>query len=370
MSSQASERRIARVREALAAAGADALLVPASADFLWLTGASARSTERLIAFVLPRAGEPFAVVPRLEAGPIAAECPWLPLEIWDDGEDPFTRLERRLDLSKRPTLIVGEGWRTEVLLRLAAATSCLPATGVLAPLRGVKDADEIAALVEAGAHADRVVMEAAAHARTGMTERELARWILERFEALGDSAPWAIVASGSNSASPHHSSSDRKIAANEVLLIDCGAYTRGYGSDITRTFFLGEPPAEVSEVARVVDEARRTGIAAVRAGAVPEAVDRLAREVIVRAGYGEYFTHRLGHGVGLEVHEPPNLVAGNREPLRAGNVHSVEPGVYLPGRFGVRIEDLVVVEALGARVLNQAPHGLAPGGRPAPAPAA
>lgn len=370
MNPDVRERRLRRVREALEAAGADALLVPASADFTWLTGAVARSTERLVAFALPRAGEPFGVIPRLEAGPIAEACPWLPLEVWDDGEDAFARLERRLDLARRPVLAVGDGWRTEVLLRLAAAADCRPATAVLGPLRAVKDAEEIAALLEAGAHADRVVMEAAAFARPGMTERELTRWILERFDALGDREPWAIVASGPNSASPHHASGSRRIAAGEVLLIDCGAFTRGYGSDVTRTFFLGDPPAEVREVARVVDEARRAGIAAVRAGAIPERVDRAGREVIERAGYGEYFTHRLGHGVGLEVHESPNLTAGNRDPLRAGNVHSVEPGIYLPGRFGVRIEDLVVVEADGARVLNRAPHGLAPDGRPAPAPAA
>ena len=363
-------RRLDRVREALAAAGADALVVPASADFVWLTGAVARSTERLVAFVLPRAAAPFVVVPRLESGPLAEHCPWLEQEVWDDGEDAFVRLERRLGLARRPALIVGEHWRTDALLRLSAAARCTPASGVIGPLRAVKDADEIAALVEAGAHADRIVMEAAAHARPGMTERELTRWILERFEAAGDTEPWAVVGAGENSASPHHRSSDRRIGEDQVLLIDCGAFTGGYGSDITRTVFLGEPPADVREVARVVDEARRTGIAAVRAGAIPEAVDRAAREVIERAGYGDFFTHRLGHGVGLEVHEPPNLVAGNREPLHAGNVHSIEPGVYLPGRFGVRIEDLVVVEAGGARLLNRAPHGLAPGGRPAPASAA
>lgn len=367
MASETHVRRQDRVRQALATEGAQALLVPASADFTWLTGAVARSTERLVAFVLPREGDPFAVVPRLEAGPLAAECPGLELEVWDDGEDPFPRLERRLELARRPELLIGEGWRTGVLLALAAAAPCRPASRVLAPLRAVKDEHEVAALAEAGTHADRIVMEAAAHARPGMTEAELARWILDRFEALGDTEPWAIVASGPNSASPHHRSGGRRIAANEVLLLDCGAYTRGYGSDITRTFFLGEPPAEEREVFEVVDAARRAGIAAVRAGAIPEAVDRAAREVIARAGYGEHFTHRLGHGVGLEVHEGPNIVAGNREPLRAGNVHSVEPGIYLPGRFGVRIEDLVVVEAGGARRLNQAPVVLAPDGRPAPA---
>lgn len=359
-----------RVREALERERVDWLLVPASADFTWLTGGHARASERLVCFALPRRGEPFALVPALEAGPLRAECPWLEVESWDDGEDAFLRLARRAGLDRRPALAAGEGWRTPVLLRLAAAAPCRPAGAILEPLRAVKDEAELALLATASAHADAVVMEAAAHARPGMTERELTAWILARFEALGDTAPWAIVAAGPHAASPHHVSTDRRLGAGEVLLIDCGAFTSGYASDVTRTVVLGEPSAEVARVAALVDEARRAGIAAVRAGAIPEEVDRAARAVIERGGHGPHFTHRLGHGVGLEIHEAPNLVAGNREPLRAGNVHSVEPGIYLPGRFGVRIEDLVVVEDGGARPLNHAPHGLAPGGRPAPAPAA
>ena len=370
MDSSLRQRRFERVRESLAAARADALIVPSSADFRWLTGAVARVSERLVAFVLPRTRDPFCVVPRLEADMLAAECPWLELEVWDEHEDPYLRLSKRLDFAQRPTVLVGEGLRVATTLRLAADASCRSAAEALAPLRAIKDADEIAAMVEAGEHADRIVEEAAERAKPGMTERELARWILDRFESLGDAEPWAIVASGPNSANPHHFSSDRRIAEGEVLLLDLGAYTRGYGSDITRTFFLGEPPSDVLEVYRIVNEARGTGIAAVRDGAIPEEVDAAARGVIERAGHGPHFTHRLGHGVGLEVHELPYLVKGNRAPLRAGMAHSVEPGIYLPGRFGVRLEDLVIVEERGARVLNHAPFDPRPRGRrPVGAPA-
>jgi Xaa-Pro dipeptidase len=246
--------------------------------------------------------------------------------------------------------------RVAPLLRLAASAPCRPAATLLAPLRAVKDAEELSSLEQAASHADRVVEEVADLLRAGMTERQVARAALERFEALGDTEPWAIVASGPNSALPHHQNSDRRIEENDVVLLDLGALTGGYGSDITRTYWLGTPPSEATRIFEVVEQARSAGVAASRGGQPSEAVDRAAREVIARAGYGEYFVHRTGHGVGLEVHEPPYLVAGNREPLGVGMVHSVEPGIYLPGRFGVRIEDLVVVEDGRARVLNRAPR--------------
>lgn len=344
----------------MAAAGAEWLLVPSSADFRWLTGASARSSERLLALAVPRIGEPFVLVPRLEAGPIAEACPWLEPVVWDDHEDAFERLRVRLALRANSVLLVGEGFRVGAVLRLAREAECREASRVLGPLRAVKDADELAELAEASRHADQVVIEAAGYARPGMSEKQLGHWIAERFESLGDTDPWAIVASGPNSADPHHFTSDREIQSGEVLLLDLGASTNGYGSDITRTFFLGEPPRQVLRAFGVVDEARAAGIAASRAGVAAEDVDRAARSVIERAGLGESFVHRTGHGVGLEIHEPPYLVGGNQATLVAGMVHSVEPGVYLPGRFGIRIEDLVVVEEAGARRLNDAPRDLRP----------
>ena len=347
--------RLKQAQTALGEADAGWMLIPASADLSWLTGAHARPTERLLALAVPRAGDPFCLVPKLEADALAIECPWLELEVWEDHEPAFDRLARRLELARRPTLLLGEGFRTTPLLALAAAAPCRPAAPAIAPLRAVKDADELAALAEAGRHADQVVQEAAERLRPGVVERELARFVLERFAALGDGEPWALVASGPNSALPHHSSSDRRIEDGDVVILDVGAYTRGYGSDITRTFYVGAPPAEAERVYDVVDQARRAGIAAVRAGVAAGEVDRAARAVIEEAGYGSAFKHRTGHGVGLEVHEPPWIVAGSAIPLAAGNVHSVEPGIYLDGRFGVRLEDLVVVEGRSARRLNDAP---------------
>lgn len=347
--------RLDRVREALARDGADWLLLPSSADFRWLTGAASRNTERLIAFGLPATGEAFCVVPRLEAEALAHACPWLALEVWEDHEDAFARLARRIALERRPRLLIGEGMRVAPLLRLAEHAICRPAQLLLAPLRASKDAEEIARLAEAAGHADRVVEATADFMRAGMSEREVARFALERFEALGDSDGWAIAASGPNGALPHHFTSERRLRDGEVVVLDVGAFTAGYGSDITRTYWLGSPPDDARRVYDIVNAARAAGIAASRTGAAPGQVDRAARTVIEAAGFGERFVHRTGHGVGLEVHEPPWIVAGNDAPLVRGMVHSVEPGIYLPGRFGVRLEDLVVVEDGGAVRLNQAP---------------
>jgi Xaa-Pro aminopeptidase len=347
--------RLERVRAAVGREGADWLLVPASADFRWITGAPARATERLVAFALPRNGEPFVVVPRLEADALARECPWLELEVWDESEDPFERLIRRMDLARGPLVLVGEGLRIAPLLRLAAYARCRPAGAALADLRAIKDAEELRRLAAAAEHADAIVEETADFMRVGMSEREVATFALARFDAAGDRDAWAIVASGPNSALPHHFTSERRLTEGDVVILDLGAFTQGYGSDITRTYWLGAPDPEAARVYEVVNRAREAGIGAVREGVAAELVDRTARELIARAGDAEYFTHRTGHGVGLEVHELPYLVSGNPRPLRAGMVHSVEPGIYRPGRFGVRLEDLVVVEAHGARRLNRAP---------------
>jgi Xaa-Pro aminopeptidase len=352
--------RIERVRRALAEQKADFLLAPASADFRWITGARVRSTERLLCLVVPRTGPLFCIVPRLESDALAEECPWIERVDWDDDQDAFSLLAGRLALERRPVLLLSEGFRTAPLLALADRTPCLPAAAALEPLRAVKDDEELRLLAEAAGHADRLVMETAGFMRAGMTEREVQRFVFDHFEALGDTDAWAIVASGPNGALPHHMTSDRRLEEGDVVVLDLGAFTGGYASDITRTFWLGSPPAEAERIYAVVDEARRAGIAAVRVGAPAGAVDAAARAVIEREGYGACFTHRTGHGVGLEIHEPPYLVKGNDRPLVAGMAHSVEPGIYLPGRFGVRLEDIVVVEAGGARRLNQAPFAPAP----------
>ena len=352
--------RLESARTALQRLEADWLLLPPSPDLVWLCEAHARSTERLVALALPQTGDPFCVVPRLEAEALAAECPWLELEVWEEHQDPFEILVRRMDLKRRPRVLVGEGLRVASLLRLAARAPCAPASGALGTLRAVKDAGELRLLEQAAHHADAIIEETADFMRPGMSETEVANFVSDRFRAAGDAETWVIVASGPHSALPHHQTSGRRLIEHEPVLLDLGAFTGGYGSDITRTYWLGKPPEEAVRIHAIVNEARARGIEAARAGAMCEGVDRAARGVIEHAGHGEHFIHRTGHGVGLEVHEPPYLVAGNRVLLEPGMVHSVEPGIYLPGRFGVRLEDLVVVEEGAGRRLNVAPLSLVP----------
>jgi Xaa-Pro dipeptidase len=355
VNSSRRSKRLEIVRDTLERERADWLLVPAGADFRWLSDGVARSTERLIALAIPRRGDPFCLIPRLESDALAAECPWLELETWADHEDAFERLSRRIELQRGPGLLLADGFRTAAVLRFAAQGRCRAAAPILQGLRAVKDDFELQLMERASSNADQVMEQAADYAQPGMTEREVEKFILDRFTALGDTDAWAIVASGPNSALPHHHSSSRRIEDNDVVLLDLGAYTGGYGSDITRTFVLGQPDPDVARVYDVVDRARQAGIAGSRDGALPDEVDHAARAVIEEAGYGPYFTHRTGHGVGLEIHEEPYIRSGNHAPLAAGMVHSVEPGVYLPGRFGVRLEDLVAVERDHARRLNHAP---------------
>ena len=226
---------------------------------------------------------------------------------------------------------------------------------ILEALREAKDPGEIERLARSARLADRVMGEVRARLKAGVRESAAAQFVLGRFLELGATAPWVSVGSGENGALPHHHFSERKLRRGDVVVVDLGAALDGYQSDITRTFFLGEPGPEARRVYAVVMAAQAAGRAAVRAGAPAFEVDRAARELIARHGYGERFIHRLGHGLGLEVHEAPYLHGQNRAPLPAGTVVTVEPGIYIPGRFGVRLEDVVVAGRSGARTLTGFP---------------
>jgi Xaa-Pro aminopeptidase len=233
------------------------------------------------------------------------------------------------------------------------------ATPLTRQLRARKDSEEVTRLRRAGAGLDRVVARLAKMRFSGLSERELSRQVtaMTLEEDHRQSLFW-IVASGPNSASPHHEPGDRVIAQGDLVVVDFGGKHGGYCSDSTRTFSVGEPSAEQREVHEVVHRAQQAATAAVRPGTVAEDVDQVARKVITDAGYGEYFIHRTGHGIGLEGHEHPYLVEGNDEKLEPGNCFSIEPGIYLPGRFGVRIEDIVTVTETGVEVLNNSNRSL------------
>jgi Xaa-Pro aminopeptidase len=351
--------RLARARKELEARGLDALLLGPSADLRYLTGHQAPPLERLTLLVLPAVGEARLVVPALEAPLARDHLGDLDLEVaaWQETDDPVALVRATLDAAGAAAGRLGVGdqlWST-FLLRLQAA---LPAAGFVAAstvtrqLRMRKDPGEVEALARVAAAIDRVVDGLEGLRWAGRTELEVAGDIQAAIRDGHDEACFAIVGSGRNGASPHHVATRRVIRPGDAVVVDIGGRLDGYCSDTTRTLVVGEPPPGFLEPYAVLHQAQLAGCAAVAPGVPAEAVDAACRQVIAAAGHGEHFIHRTGHGIGLEEHEHPYLVAGNREPLEPGMAFSVEPGIYLPGRFGARIEDIVVCTDQGGRRLN------------------
>jgi Xaa-Pro aminopeptidase len=342
--------------------GVDTLLLSLGADLPWLTGYEAMPLERLTMLVLPVDAAATLVVPRLEAPRVVEHPEVFALRAWEESEDPVA-LVAGLAGAARRVAVSDRTWATFVLslqARLPAATWC-PSSIVTGPLRAVKDAEEVEALAAASAAADRVATQllAGAIALIGRTERHVSQEIGRRLLDEGhQKVNFAIVGSGPNSASPHHEPGGRLIAPGDAVVCDFGGTLDGYCSDITRTVWTGAPSAAARELYAVLQEAQSRGVAAARVGTSCEAVDEAAREVISAAGYGPAFVHRTGHGIGLEEHEDPYIVAGNVLPLAAGHTFSVEPGIYLSGRVGARIEDIVVATESGPRALNLVSHDL------------
>jgi Xaa-Pro aminopeptidase len=371
--------RIAAARREAARAGLDALLIGVGADLRYLAGYEALPLERLTLLVLPSApGAPATLVaPRLEATP-ARTCPAavagaLEVATWEETEDPMALVAGRLSAaSGRPAgelgaMAVSDGLRAAFVLglqRVLPSAAFSVSSAVLRTLRMRKDPDEVALLRRAAHAADRVIAAVAHGPLVGRTEADVAREIRDRLVAEGhDHAEFWIVASGPNSASPHHDPGGRVIGGGEAIVIDIGGALAGYGSDITRTVWVTGPEGIAPEPAflrlySVLQDAQAAATAAVRPGVPCEEIDGVARRRITDAGYGPQFFHRTGHGIGLEGHEEPYLVAGNGEPLAPGMAFSVEPGIYLEGRYGARIEDIVVCGESGPDVLNELPRDL------------
>jgi Xaa-Pro dipeptidase len=362
--------RLRRTREAAATAGVDALFVTPGSDLRYLLGVGGSSFERLTCLVLPAEGsaaEPTLVVPALER-PGYAHVPTDDLGVavatWVDGENPFrlafdtlggTRPARVAVTDMMPALHV-LGLRAE-----APDTAQVLAGPVLRELRMRKDDAELAALRKAGEAIDRVHAAMGEWLRAGRTEAQVAADIAAAIVAEGhETADFVIVGSGPNGASPHHDVSDRVIERGDVVVVDIGGpVPEGYNSDSTRTYVLGEPrESDVPATYAVLQRAQQAAVDAVRPGVTASTVDETARRIIADAGFGEFFIHRTGHGIGLDVHEEPYILAGNELPLEPGMAFSVEPGIYLPGRWGARIEDIVVVTDDGVASLNNRPHDL------------
>jgi Xaa-Pro aminopeptidase len=361
--------RLARVRKRLVETEVDALLLSHGADLPWLTGYRAMPLERLTVLVLPQEGEAVLVVPALEAPRVPALPAGVAIRPWSDGEEPLDLVVGILGRQGARLGVSDRAWAATVLglqERLPRA-ELVVASRVTSALRALKDDAEVAVLRMASAAADRVAaaLQGGEIPLAGRSEREVSAEISARLLAEGHrKVNFAIVGSGPNGASPHHEAGERIIGAGDVVVCDFGGELAlpgedvGYCSDITRTVAVGDPGGEVRECYEVLRAAQAAGVAAARQGVAAEEVDGAARAVIVEAGYGERFVHRTGHGIGLEEHEDPYLVEGNREPLLHGHAFSVEPGIYVPGRFGMRLEDILVVEEEGAEVLNKADHDL------------
>jgi Xaa-Pro aminopeptidase len=359
-------RRLDRAREALRDRGDRALALAPGPNARYLTGLAGDQTERRFLVVVPRDGDPAALVPDL-AATTARDAPALPddrVRTWGDDEDPDDALaslvaDLGLAAGAGRLLVDDRLWAAHLLaLRDAVDAPLGLASAVTAPLRVRKDDAELDALRRAAGVADRVVerLRARGDDVVGTTERGLAREV-ERLLADegGEGVAFdPVVAAGPNGARPHHEPTDRPVRAGEPVVLDFGTRVAGYPSDQTRTLvFGGDPSAAVRAVHDVVREAQAAGVGAVVPGATAGDVDAAAREVVAEAGYGDAFVHRTGHGVGLEVHEEPWIAAGSTRTLEPGMVFSVEPGVYLAGEFGVRVEDLVVVTADGHERLNR-----------------
>ena len=355
--------RLGKAAAAAAAAGLDALLLTPGADLRYVTGYDAPALERLTCLAVPADGDPLLVVPRLELpAAMASPAGGLGLEIiaWDETDDPYALIAGRVGGAAAVGL--SDRMWALMVLRLRAAMPAARqdlASLALRGLRARKTAAEVAALLAAGAAIDRVHARVPGWLRPGRTEQEVAADICDAIIEEGHArVDFAIVASGPNAASPHHLAASRVLRPGDAVVIDIGGtMASGYCSDCTRTYVLGEPPPDFAAYYQVLKDAQDAACAAVRPGISAEAVDAAAREPITAAGYGEYFVHRTGHGIGLESHEDPYIVAGNAEPLAAGNAFSIEPGIY-PGSHGARIEDIVVCTEQGYQRLNNASREL------------
>ena len=360
---QVYARRLAAAAAGAAQAGLAGLVVTPGYDLRYLIGSRAQTFERLTALVIPATGEAVMVIPRLELASLrdsAAGELGLTVQDWVDGENPGDLVA--LALGGHARVAVTDSMPALHLLPLAERLGAIPVLGtdIMAGLRMIKDPAEIDALRTAGAAIDRVHARVPQFLAPGRTEAQVAADITEAIVAEGHSeAAFVIVGSGPHGADPHHECSDRVLQAGDIVVVDIGGPVEpGYNSDSTRTYSLGEPTPKIAEQYAVLQRAQAAAVASVRPGVTAEQVDAAARDVLADAGLAEYFVHRTGHGIGLSVHEEPYIVAGNDMPLTEGMAFSIEPGIYLPGQWGARIEDIVIVTAEGALSVNNRPHDL------------
>lgn len=354
--------RLERVQQEMTSRSVDFLFVTPSSDLIYLLGYAAHASERLTLLGIPRDGEPFIVAPQLESMRLNDRRDLLDIHVWSETKSPIELVGRLVEGGQGATIAVNDQTWSGFLLGLQGeidAEQWQSATGILRELRMVKDAHEIELLRHASHATDEAWQEFVETTTfAGRTETDVGKDLARLMTERGLQTSFLISASGPNGASPHYITGDRIIQEGEPVLFDFGGRWQHYTSDVTRMVHVGEPSDSYREVYDIVLRANRAVLEGVKPGLPCEDVDKLARDVITAAGYGEQFIHRVGHGLGLDTHEEPYMVGGNDTPLKAGMTFSDEPGIYLEGHFGIRIEDLLVVTETGAESLNDAPRDI------------
>lgn len=359
-------KRLEKLAERLSELGLDAIYLGPSTDLEYISGLDTHPDERVRGLMVSKDAKCFSMTPKIYKEEMQNAFGDVPFYAeWSDHEgftDAFKLGCEKLGLVNKK-IAFNDGVRAVDMLAIRDSMDIQLFNGarVLDPLRSHKDEKELDLLREASRMVDQVVYKLFDFIKPGMTEKEIIKKIPDFFEEAGaDGMSFdPIVASGPNGSMPHYSGNKRVIQENDLIILDLGGRHNGYCSDTTRTLFLGTPTDEQRKIYAIVKKAQAAGEAAVKPGATGEEVDRAARKIIVDAGYGDYFFNRVGHGIGIAVHEEPFIIEGNNKPLEPGNVFSVEPGIYMPGKFGIRIENLVAVRPDGTgEALNHSPREL------------
>ena len=348
--------RLEEVQLRMRGEGIGYLLIAPSANLLYLTGIEEQITERLTLLAIPASGKSTFLLPAFEAARFVNHQELFDLRVWEETDDPYKALKAIFDPVPPTTVGVEDTCWARFLLGLQEVlptSRFVTAGAVLHPLRERKRPEELDRLRAVSRSADEAFTRLISSELVGLSELEVSHRLADLLlESGSETVGFATVASGPHSASPHHTMGDRRISKGDALLFDFGGRIGGYYADVTRTVAVGGLPEGFEEVYGIVREAQQAAVERVEPGVPAGEVDAAAREVIAGAGYGEHFSHRVGHGVGLEIHEPPYLRGDSDQPLEPGMTFSVEPGIYLPGRFGVRIEDTVLVTREGGERLN------------------
>lgn len=360
MMSKQTEERLRALRVKMQETGTGLLAIAPGSHMEWLLGFHPHPDERPCLLLIGPTSQAF-LMPALNAEGTREDTD-ITFFTWSDADGPEAALHKALaavDASDPGRVALDETMRADFALLLLDALPAVERSfthATIGALRMRKDADEYRRMKANAGIADRAMQAAFAKIRPGMTEKQLAADIRAHFSSEGAAPAFWIVGSGPNGAFPHHSASDRVIAEGDAVVIDIGGRSLGFPSDMTRMAVVGLPPEGYGEIHVIVEKAVQAALEAAKPGALARDVDAAARKVISDAGYGEYFVHRTGHGLGIDIHEPPYITSTSDTVLEEGMVFSIEPGIYLPGRFGIRLEDIVILRADGPEILSSLPR--------------